>query len=119
MSSYADYDFLMYTTELLLGGIVEQLEIQPSHGDKSLDFSSPFSRIEFLLILESATGLSFPSPYDELDSQDLLKFLLSVCEKQGVEVGSVITVPRLLDKLMGRLVEPKLVQPAFLLHHPW
>ena len=115
--AYADYDDLMVTTEQLLQGMVEQLELQPSHGDKNLDFSSPFSRIEFLPSLESATGLSFPSP-SELDSQDSLKFLLSVCDKQGVEVGSVITVPRLLDKLMGRLVEPELVQPSFLLHHP-
>lgn len=115
--AYADYEDLMDTTEQLLGGMVEQLELQPWHGDRSLDFTNPFSRIEFLPSLESATGVSFPSP-SELDSQDSLKFLLSLCEKQGVEVGSVITVPRLLDKLMGKLVEPELVQPTFLLHHP-
>merc|ERR1719411_68689 len=30
----------------------------------------------------------------------------------------MVTAPRLLDKLVGKLVEPELKQPTFLLHHP-
>ena len=115
--AYADYNDLIDTTEELLGGMVKQLELQPSHGSVKLDLTKPFSRIEFLPSLESACGVSFPPP-TELDTEDSLKFLQSVCYKQGVGVEDVITIPRLLDRLMGRLVEPELVQPTFLMHHP-
>eukprot|EP00092_Neocalanus_flemingeri_P007550 GFUD01008148.1.p1 GENE.GFUD01008148.1~~GFUD01008148.1.p1 ORF type:complete len:532 (+),score=122.15 GFUD01008148.1:44-1597(+) len=115
--AYADYNDLMDTTEELLQGMVDQLELHPCHKSEQLEFTKPFSRIEFLPSLEDACGVNFPPP-TELGSQDSLKFLQSVCAKQGVEVGDVITVPRLLDRLMGRLVEPELIQPTFLLHHP-
>merc|ERR1719436_1398433 len=35
-----------------------------------------------------------------------------------VAVGPVVTAAKLLDKLVSRLVEPELIQPTFLLHHP-
>jgi len=115
--AYADYNDLMNTTEELLGGMVENLKLKPIYNGEDLELTKPFARLEFLPSLESACGINFP-PSTELESEDSLKFLQSICVKHKVEMGDVVNVPRLLDKLIGRLVEPELVQPTFLLHHP-
>jgi len=115
--AYADYYDLMDTTEELFGGMVKELELEPRHGAEVLEFQKPFSRLEFIPSLESACGTSFPPP-SELSSVESFMFLQDLCNKHGVELGNVVTIPRMLDKLMGKLVEPELRQPTFLLHHP-
>ena len=116
--AYADYNDLILLTEELLRGMVESLELSPCHNNTALKFSESFDKVEFIPSLESATNRTFPGPED-LDSPESLTFLRSLCTEQGISLeGQVATVPRLLDKLMGRLVEPELVQPTFLLHHP-
>ena len=115
--SYADYNDLIGMTEELLSGLVHSLDLSPSHGDTQLDFTAPFNKVEFIPSLEDASNKQFPSPED-LDSDESLKFLQSVCDDHDIDTAGLVTVPRLLDKLMSRLVEPELVQPTFLLHHP-
>ena len=115
--AYADYYDLMDTTEELFGGMVKELKLEPRHGTEVLEFQKPFSRLEFIPSLESACGSSFPPP-SELSSVESFMFLQDLCNKHGVELGNVVTIPRMLDKLMGKLVEPELRQPTFLLHHP-
>merc|ERR1719312_1501482 len=115
--AYADYYDLMDTTEELFGGMVKELELEPRHGAEEIEFQKPFSRLEFIPSLESASGTSFPPP-SELGSVESYMFLQDLCNKHVVELGNVVTIPRMLDKLMGKLVEPELKQPTFLLHHP-
>ena len=115
--SYADYTDLLALSEELLSGLVSHLHLSPHHQSRPLDFSPPFNKIEFIPSLESACNQIFPPP-DELSSEDSVKFLRSLCQKNDLEIAGPITAPRLLDKLAGRLVEPELVQPTFLLHQP-
>ena len=115
--AYADYDDLIRLTEELLSGLVSHLHHSPRHQSESLDFSSPFNQIEFIPSLQSACNTIFPPP-DQLASEDSVKFLKSVCQKNHVDTEGVVTAPRILDKLMGKMVEPELIQPTFLLHHP-
>ena len=115
--AYSDYNDLIQLTEELLSGLVSHLQLSPSHQNQPLDFSAPFQKVEFLPSLQSASNQSFP-PAEELGSPDSLRFLKSVCKENKVEVEEGVTARHLLDKLVGRLVEPELVQPTFLLHHP-
>ena len=115
--AYSDYQDLIQMTEDLLSGLTTELDLHPTHQGKPLDFSAPFNKIEFIPSLESACNQTFP-PLDELGSVDSLRFLKSLCEKHSIETAGLVTAPRLLDKLAGKLVEPELVEPTFLLHHP-
>ena len=115
--AYSDYQDLIQMTEELLSSLVSDLHLNPVHQETQLDFSAPFNKIEFIPSLESACNQIFPPP-EELGSQESLRFLKSLCEKNKIDTEEVITAPRLLDKLVGRLVEPELIQPTFLLHHP-
>ena len=115
--AYSDYQDLILMTEELLSGLTSDLGLHPVHQERPLDFSAPFNKIEFIPSLESACNQIFPPP-DELGSLDSLGFLKSLCEKNRIETDKLVTAPRLLDKLVGKLVEPELIQPTFLLHHP-
>ena len=115
--AYSDYQDLILMTEELLSGLTSDLGLHPVHQERPLDFSAPFNKIEFIPSLESACNQIFPPP-DELGSLDSLGFLKSLCEKNRIETDKLVTAPRLLDKSVGKLVEPELIQPTFLLHHP-
>ena len=111
--AYADYHDLIELTEELLCGMVQSLNLQP----QNLQFNRPFEKIEFIPSLESATNKTFPSP-DQIHSEESKQFLISLCKESDIDLDKIVTVPRLLDKLIGKLVEPELKQPTFLLHHP-
>ena len=115
--AYSDYQDLIVLTEELLSGLTSDLDLRPTHQGRPLDFSAPFNQIEFIPSLESACNQTFPPP-EELGSPDSVRFLKSLCEKNSLDTDQLVSAPRLLDKLAGKLVEPELVEPTFLLHHP-
>ena len=38
--------------------------------------------------------------------------------KHNIELDNYVSTQRLLDKLIGSLIEPELIEPTFLMHHP-
>ena len=44
--------------------------------------------------------------------------LMELCKKNHVEVSNPITLPRVLDALIGHYIEPQCVQPTFIINHP-
>ena len=45
--AYADYNDLILLTQDLLRGMVETLELNPSHNNTALNFAEPFDKIDF------------------------------------------------------------------------
>jgi lysyl-tRNA synthetase class 2 len=43
---------------------------------------------------------------------------MEVCEKHGVDCPEPKSTSRLLDKLCGEYLEPKCINPTFIMHHP-
>jgi lysyl-tRNA synthetase, class II len=75
--------------------------------------------IDFVPALEAALG--FPLP--DLDASDAMEVLVARLAEAQVDIGpgpAPINLPKLLDRLAARLLEPQLAQhpAALLVHHP-
>jgi lysyl-tRNA synthetase class 2 len=109
--AYADYRDLMELTEEMLVGLVEEL-----HGGTSLSFQGrtvdvrrPWPRIRFLDALAE----------HGVDVSDLSRRALAgEAGRFGMEVPPEEGAGKILDGLFGRLVEPDLEGPAFVVDHP-
>mmetsp|Transcript_27732 Transcript_27732/g.54612 ORF Transcript_27732/g.54612 Transcript_27732/m.54612 type:complete len:264 (+) Transcript_27732:793-1584(+) len=85
----------------------------PKHGVE-LDFSAEFPCLDVMEELTKEFGCVLPDPNDPAS----LPLLLALCEKAGVDVSPPITLPRVLDKMISVAIEPKCIQPTFIVHHP-
>ena len=43
---------------------------------------------------------------------------MEICNEHTVEVSKPITLPRILDALIGHFIEPQCEQPTFIINHP-
>ena len=113
--AWADYEDLAVTTQKLLSSLVTDLELEPTHRGKPLDFVTDYQRLEYLPTLEAALGVTL-APVEDLETEGSLKQLQQLCRRENLDPeGSAV---RLLDRLSGNKVEPGLVQPTLLFHHP-
>ena len=65
--------------------------------------------------MERKIGTKLPS---EFDSPESLNFYVNICQERGIHISKPLNMSRVLDKLCSKLIEPKLVEPTFLLNHP-
>jgi lysyl-tRNA synthetase class 2 len=122
--AYADYNTMMNMVETLFSELVTKIcgSTKIVYDSKELDFNVPFKRIDIIPELEKCTGESFQ--FDEnnvkfdYSSDDFKNFLVDLCQKHNVVCGSPITIPRLLDKLIGHFLESQCQNPTFLINHP-
>jgi len=144
--AYADYEDLMKMTEEMISGMVyeffgtykiqyhpegkdedegkrvkkgEKQEVNTTDKPKKpvveIDFTPPWNRISLTKAIEEALNVKIPS---DLEAEETRLFLMELCEKHGVDCPPPKTVARLLDKLCGEYVEPKCINPTFIMEHP-
>jgi len=80
-----------------------------------IDFTPPFRRIRMIPELERQTGRRFPTDYT---SKEAHSFLSSLCDEYNVTCHPPKTPARMLDKLVGRLLEKGCMNPSFITDHP-
>jgi lysyl-tRNA synthetase class 2 len=95
----------------------------------SVDLSKPFKRISVVPELERLLDMQpgeFPDLSDPAD-ETLRRKLIDLCHSAKIPTRSgaedtdgdvTLSVPKLLDVLVGALIEPNLIEPTFLCHHP-
>ena len=109
--AYADYEDCMKLVEELFHQVAK---IVGSHnlswGDNHIDLSKKFHRKPFLEALGEATGHNF----DEFDEEKVSK----ICKEKGIELEENSNLGQMLDGLMSALVEPKLIEPTFIIDYP-
>ena len=89
----------------------------PDEEPVEIDFTPPWRRISMLSGLEEALGggVELPREYESEASRALLD---RICVERGVECAAPRSAARLLDKLVGELLESQLVSPGFICDHP-
>eukprot|EP00088_Acartia_fossae_P000062 TRINITY_DN10017_c0_g2_i1.p1 TRINITY_DN10017_c0_g2~~TRINITY_DN10017_c0_g2_i1.p1 ORF type:complete len:565 (-),score=64.51 TRINITY_DN10017_c0_g2_i1:109-1770(-) len=116
--AFATYKDLMTLTNQLFSKLVNELNLEPKHEGTLIDFSSEYKRIEFLPSIEQAINRDLPPPSELNNNEDSIKLLTSLCKELNITIPPPVTVPRILDKLFSKLIEPELIQPTFVTKHP-
>ncbi|GIT69330.1 MAG: hypothetical protein Ct9H300mP27_04340 [Chloroflexota bacterium] len=111
--AYADYTQVMEMVENLFSYVA--LEVQGTteirYGDQVIDFKPPWPRLSLSEELYRSSGIDIDELHDE---ESLIKKVASM----GLDVAERESPGRLIDKLVSTFVEPKLIQPTFLLDYP-
>ena len=110
--AFIDYKGLMDLTERMLAQVVQAVtgSLKIVYQGHEIDFTGPYERVPMLGRLSEALG----TDVRELSAADLRTEAerLKAPDLEGAGWG------KLIDKLFAELVQPKLVQPTFVMDHP-
>ncbi|MDP4174720.1 MAG: lysine--tRNA ligase [Bacteroidota bacterium] len=110
--AYKDYEWMMSFVEQMVAHICTKVfgstefEIE----GKKINFNPPWDRVSMIEEIQKATGLDvLNASYDEV--KDCLR-------KHGIEPKPGESKGKLIDELFEVTVQPKLIQPTFLIDYP-
>ncbi len=114
--AYADYKDLMKMTEKMLSEIVKKVNgsFKVKYGETEIDFTLPWPRLSYIDALRKMAGIDIEK-YATFES---LKKLVQK-KKLGIDLKKNPDFPSLLDDIYKTLVRPKIVDPVFLIDHPY
>ena len=112
--AYATYEDLIKRTEELFYGLALEIKGNPVivYQGKEIDFTPPWKRIEFLKALTNLGGI----PEEILKDREKI---FNFAKEKNIELN--LKDPRIgkwWTKLFEELVEPKLIQPTFIIKFP-
>ena len=109
--AYSDYEDCMNLVENLIREAAKRVEsLNVEWGDLKIDLSKPFHRRSFLDLLNEAAGYDLKE-FDE-------NKLRSICKEKNIDLEDNANLGQILDELMSELVEPKLIEPTFVVDYP-
>lgn len=111
--AYATHKDLMSLTEEMFGFVTQQVlgETHFKYQENTIDMTGPWRRLTLKDALIELGGID-PSMLD--DRERLLDFAGS----RGIEIRKAKRVGKILAKLFDVLVEPKLIEPTFVVDYP-
>jgi lysyl-tRNA synthetase class 2 len=105
--AYADYNDVADRYERLVAAVAEAIGYEGE-----IDFAAPWARHTLGGAIADETGI-------DIYAHRTLEALQAAMRERGLEVPEhEATWARLVDHLLSRYVEPKLIQPTFLLDYP-
>ena len=104
--AYADYEDVASELEQLVAHVAAAVGY-----DGEVDFSPPWRRVTLRDVVHEHTGV------DVLANRDAAK-LVAAARERGIELEPGVTWPKMVDDLLSKHAEPRLVQPTFVLDYP-
>ena len=111
--AYADYNDVMRRTEEMVASVARELtgSMVVSWQGHTIDLTPPWQRIPLRQAILDACDID----YEQFpDAQSLADEM----QRHGEEANPKASWGKLVDNLMGRFVEPNLIQPTFLIDYP-
>lgn len=109
--AYADYEDNMNLVEDMIQKTAKELGAEHLNwNDEEIDLTKKFKRASFFDLVSEVLDKDISG----LDFDELLK----VCMEKGFDIKSEETYGQLLDSIMSEYVEPKLIQPTFVVDYP-
>lgn len=109
---YQDYEGLMEFVEKffqkLLGSLFDKSDFE--WGGKKINMKGEWPRIEYEALLQKYAGVA----YFEASEAGLR----NAVKKLGIEIGKTATKGELADEIYKKAVQPKLMNPTFVINHP-
>ena len=117
--AFTDIEMLIHTTESILSSIHQHVKTQAQREPTlqsvlNMDFNPPYPRIDFITSLESEMDCNFPN----LTAPNALDILIEIVSSRGMVITPQATLPNLLDQLSAKYLEPRCVNPTFIINHP-
>ncbi|PYO90665.1 MAG: lysine--tRNA ligase [Gemmatimonadetes bacterium] len=110
--AYADYNDMAALTEEMLAVLVLDLfksSVLERHG-ATLSFERPFARKDYYALVREHAGVDLTTSSDAE--------LRAVLKRHNSPDADTLRGPKLVDEVFKTCVEPKLVQPTFVLDYP-
>jgi lysyl-tRNA synthetase class 2 len=111
--AYTDFRGIMALVENLLAELVRHLNGTASltYQGQVLDFTAPFAQVDMVERLYEKTGVRWQDVHTSGDAHQFARNL-------NIAVDPHFDRVQVMDKIVGQVVEPDLIQPTFLWHHP-
>jgi lysyl-tRNA synthetase class 2 len=111
--AYADYNDVMKMLEEMVAKVAVEVigTTEVKFGEHTIDFKPPWRRITLRDAVKNDCGIDF---LEHDDSQSLR----AAMKGKGLDTEETLSPAYLIDKLVSEYVEPKLIQPTFLIDYP-
>jgi lysyl-tRNA synthetase class 2 len=111
--AYADYEDMMDLTERLFATVAQEVlgTTSVEFRGQLIELAPPWRRVFLRDAVRESSGIDFE---DYQDAETLQERML----QEGVRIEGVPRRAKLIDGLISTFVEPKLVQPTFVLDYP-
>ncbi|MGF1671869.1 MAG: lysine--tRNA ligase [Balneolaceae bacterium] len=110
--AYKDYNWMMDFTEEMIEHVATELHgnTQVGVGTHLIDFKRPWPRIPMYEAIKNETG------HDLSDkTEDEIR---EIAKKLHIDMEPGMGKGKLIDEIFGEFVEPKLIQPTFIIDYP-
>ncbi len=111
-TAYVDYREVMELTEQLIRHVAKEAlgAVSVKFGDKTIDLSGPFKRVSIFHALKEYTGKDFKDAS--------LEDIKHIASELAVEFDNTYTAWDIIDKIFQKAIEPKLIEPTFIIDYP-
>ncbi len=110
--AYKDYNWMMDFVENIFNHVAKKVVggTKLKFNEHEIDLAGPWRRLPILDSIKEYTG----HDVSNLDEEGLKK----VAQELNIEIGPEMGYGKIIDEIFGEHVEPKLIQPTFIIDHP-